>query len=83
MNYYHLTLTQNGYFRDKKTYWNVPARKVWAGLRYMAQNFGASYVFVYAADGQPIGSNLYIGCYSAKWDNFRPPNDKPKSTYIF
>jgi hypothetical protein len=80
---YHLTLTQGGWFKDKKTYYNVPGQKVWNGLRYMSSNFQAPVVFVYASDHYPIGKNQFIGTYSAKYDNFRTPDKKLHKTFNF
>lgn len=80
---YHLTGSQNFYgVKDAYTYYNVPARKVWNGLRYMCNEFGLKNVFVYDASGS-IGKNIYIGSYSLKYDNFRTPDNKLHKTFNF
>lgn len=80
---YHLTGSQLFYGqKDVKTYYNVSARKVWAGLRYMAQNFNLQTIFVYSAAGS-IGANDFIGTYSKKYDNFREKNGGLSSNFKF
>ena len=73
MDYYHLTCSQNFYGqKDAKTYYSVPARKVWAGLRFMVVHFNVEVIFVYRKEKNTvIGKNTYVGSYSKKYDNFR------------
>ena len=85
METYHLTCSQLFYGqKDAKTYYNVPAAKVWAGMRYMAENFNAATVFVYLKQkNTPIGQNMFIGTFSRKYDNFRTPDNKLHQTFNF
>lgn len=67
---YHLTGSQNFYGqKDKKTYYSVPAAKVWNGMRFMVKEFNLKAIFVY--EKGIIGKNVFVGTYSAKYDNFR------------
>lgn len=85
MLFYHLTCSQNFYGqKDAKVYYYVPAYKVWAGLLFMVQYYKVPAVFVYLGEkGKSIGQNEYIGVFSAKYGNFRTPNNKLHKTFIF
>ena len=80
---YHLTGSTK-FFNDAKTYYNVPAVKVLTGAKYMCENFKLDRIFVYLKEKDvKIGQNLYIGCYSLQFDNFRTSNGQLHQTFDF
>jgi len=85
MSYYNLTGTQNFYGqRDVKTYYNVPAHKVWKGLEYMAENFNLPAVFVYKKiHGVRLEDCPFVGTYSRKYKNFRTSDGRVTNTFSF
>lgn len=83
MKTYHIT-GNTKYFKDAKTYYNVPAAKVAAGVLYMSKTFQIENLFIYEKiKGVTIGNNPYICCYSAKFDNYRTKDGILHKTYNF
>lgn len=79
---YNLTGSQNFYGqKDVKTYYSVPGAKVWNGIRFMAQEFNLKAIFVY--EKGIIGKNVFVGTYSAKYDNFRTASGMVVTAYTF
>jgi hypothetical protein len=79
MRRYNITGSQNFYgMKDAKTYYNVPANKVWNAFEYMSREFNLPALFVYDAN-----DNEFIGTYSTKYNNFRTPNRVLHKTFNF
>lgn len=77
---YHLTGSTK-FFRDAKTYYNVPFSKVENGCLYMSNEFKLANIFIYRSDGNKIGQNRYICAYSTKYRNFRYPNGQTSNIF--
>lgn len=76
---YNVTGSQNFYGqKDPKTYYNVPAQKMWSCFTWMANNFNLPVLFVYDAN-----DNTYLGSYSHKYQNFTDANKQRHKTYNF
>lgn len=78
---FHLT-TKTKYFNDPKTYYDVKKIDVHSYCKFMCINFNVERIFIYQKSKQlKIGTNLYICCYTAKYDNFRTSDSKLHNTF--